>query len=200
MNQHICFCIKHISIYVCRQRNKTNAAKMPVQDKTMKKDQTQTSNVAITANQKPPVANNNKNQQNQPRQQPAQQQNDKKQKFANSNGKMGQNKFMNSNNNNNKRYANNADNQQAMKIYNNNNNTFSHHHNSNDNFNALANEKKTDKKFTGRCRLFVGNLPGDVSETEFRGLFTKYGEVGEAYLHPTSSFGFVKLVSFFFFC
>jgi splicing factor, proline- and glutamine-rich len=50
-----------------------------------------------------------------------------------------------------------------------------------------------EKKFTGRCRLFVGNLPSDVTENEFRELFAKYGEVGECFINTQKSFGFIKL-------
>jgi hypothetical protein len=50
-----------------------------------------------------------------------------------------------------------------------------------------------DRKFTGRCRLFVGNLPNDITEAEFKELFAKFGEVGEAFLNTQRSFGFVKL-------
>lgn len=50
-----------------------------------------------------------------------------------------------------------------------------------------------DKKFTGRCRLFVGNLPQDVSEREFKELFAKYGEIGECFVNSHKNFGFVKL-------
>ena len=50
-----------------------------------------------------------------------------------------------------------------------------------------------EKKFTGRCRLFVGNLPLDLSETEFKELFKKYGETGECFLNTQRSFGFIKL-------
>jgi non-POU domain-containing octamer-binding protein len=50
-----------------------------------------------------------------------------------------------------------------------------------------------EKKFTGRCRLFVGNLPSDITEKEFSELFTKFGDVGECFLNTQRSFGFVKL-------
>jgi proline- and glutamine-rich splicing factor len=50
-----------------------------------------------------------------------------------------------------------------------------------------------EKKFTGRCRLFVGNLPSDITEDEFKELFVKFGEVGECFMNTQRSFGFVKL-------
>jgi RNA recognition motif-containing protein len=64
-----------------------------------------------------------------------------------------------------------------------------------ENSNILVDDsKKNDKKFTGRCRLFVGNLPNDISETEFKEIFSKYGEIGEVFLNNARSFGFIKLV------
>lgn len=50
------------------------------------------------------------------------------------------------------------------------------------------------KKFTGRCRLFVGNLPNNFTEEQFRKLFENYGEVAEIFLNTAKGFGFVKLV------
>ncbi|XP_070568232.1 non-POU domain-containing octamer-binding protein-like isoform X2 [Ptychodera flava] len=53
--------------------------------------------------------------------------------------------------------------------------------------------KPAEKKFTGRCRLFVGNLTNDTTEDEFKEMFGKYGEVSEVYLNKDRGFGFVKL-------
>lgn len=56
-------------------------------------------------------------------------------------------------------------------------------------------ETKADpsKKFTGRCRLFIGNLPHNTSENKLKSLFTNYGEVGEVFLGPKSAFAFIKM-------
>lgn len=56
-------------------------------------------------------------------------------------------------------------------------------------------ETKADpnKKFTGRCRLFIGNLPHNTSEGKLRTLFETYGEVGEVFLGPKSAFAFIKM-------
>lgn len=51
------------------------------------------------------------------------------------------------------------------------------------------------KKFTQRSRLFVGNMPPDVTEDEFKTLFKKYGEISETFVHASKGFGFVRLVS-----
>lgn len=55
-------------------------------------------------------------------------------------------------------------------------------------------EPQAPKKFTGRCRLFVGNLPNDTNEDEFKSMFSPYGELSEVFVNPTRGFGFVKLV------
>lgn len=56
-------------------------------------------------------------------------------------------------------------------------------------------ETKADpnKKFTGRCRLFVGNLAHNTTEDRLRSLFETYGEVGEVFLGPKSAFAFIKM-------
>ncbi|XP_064471234.1 splicing factor, proline- and glutamine-rich-like [Ornithodoros turicata] len=48
------------------------------------------------------------------------------------------------------------------------------------------------KRHGARCRLFVGNLPLGLSETDFKNLFEQYGELVEVYLHPQKGFGFIK--------
>lgn len=49
------------------------------------------------------------------------------------------------------------------------------------------------KKFTGRCRLFVGNLPNEVKEAELKELFTPHGDISECYLSG-KGFAFLRLV------
>ena len=51
------------------------------------------------------------------------------------------------------------------------------------------------KKFTGRCRLFVGNIPSDTKEEDFREMFKEHGESSEIFLNPSRGFGFIRLVS-----
>ncbi|XP_042296887.1 splicing factor, proline- and glutamine-rich isoform X2 [Sceloporus undulatus] len=52
-----------------------------------------------------------------------------------------------------------------------------------------------EKTYTQRCRLFVGNLPADITEDEFKRLFSKYGEPGEVFINKGKGFGFIKLES-----
>jgi len=49
----------------------------------------------------------------------------------------------------------------------------------------------------GRSRLFIGNIPSDLTQEEFQALFGKYGELIEYYVNPSRGFGFVKLVCLF---
>ena len=53
-----------------------------------------------------------------------------------------------------------------------------------------------DKKFTGRCRLFVGNMPTDTSEEEFKKMFEEFGESTEVFLNAGRGFGFIRMVNF----
>lgn len=60
---------------------------------------------------------------------------------------------------------------------------------------AASSEKRPEKKFTGRCRLFVGNLPNDMTKEEFKKLFVPFGESSEHFLNSGRGFGFVRMVS-----
>ena len=55
-------------------------------------------------------------------------------------------------------------------------------------------EPREKRKFTGRCRLFVGNVTQDMTEEDFKEMFTPYGECGEIFLNGSKGFGFVRLV------
>ncbi|XP_076818502.1 uncharacterized protein LOC143464550 isoform X2 [Clavelina lepadiformis] len=50
-----------------------------------------------------------------------------------------------------------------------------------------------ERKFTQRSRLFIGNLPLDMTEEEFKKLFTSYGEIAETFVNKEKGFGFVRL-------
>lgn len=55
-------------------------------------------------------------------------------------------------------------------------------------------EKNEDeRKFTGRCRLFIANLPPNVTEDKLKNLFEQYGEVSEVFLGKQNAFAFVKM-------
>ncbi len=90
----------------------------------------------------------------------------------------------NHNNNNNTKYDN------SVKGENNKERSFS---NQSQQQQQQQQQYATEKKFTGRCRLFVGNLPVDITEQEFKDIFAKYGETGEIFLNAPRSFGFIKL-------
>ncbi|KAM3858578.1 splicing factor, proline- and glutamine-rich [Diretmus argenteus] len=55
--------------------------------------------------------------------------------------------------------------------------------------------KPGEKTYTQRCRLFIGNLPNDISDDEFKRLFAKYGEPSEVFINKGKGFGFIRLES-----
>ncbi|XP_026011185.1 splicing factor, proline- and glutamine-rich isoform X2 [Astatotilapia calliptera] len=55
--------------------------------------------------------------------------------------------------------------------------------------------KPGEKSYTQRCRLFVGNLPNDITEDDFRKMFAKYGEPTEVFINKGKGFGFIRLES-----
>ncbi|CAL1293833.1 unnamed protein product [Larinioides sclopetarius] len=59
--------------------------------------------------------------------------------------------------------------------------------------NLVSKEGVSAKKFTGRCRLFVGNLPTNITEEDFRKMFEQFGEIAEVFLQKQKGYGFVKL-------
>ncbi|XP_072119187.1 paraspeckle component 1-like isoform X6 [Mobula birostris] len=50
-----------------------------------------------------------------------------------------------------------------------------------------------EKTYTQRCRLFVGNLPTDIMEEDFKKLFWKYGDPSEVFINRDRGFGFIRL-------
>lgn len=48
-------------------------------------------------------------------------------------------------------------------------------------------------KFSGRNRLYIGNLSNDVNEEELKELFKPYGEISEAFINAEKSFAFIKV-------
>ncbi|KAM4560123.1 paraspeckle component 1 isoform 1-T1 [Odontesthes bonariensis] len=53
--------------------------------------------------------------------------------------------------------------------------------------------KPGEKTFTQRSRLFVGSLPLDLSEEEFKSMFAKYGSISEVFINRDRGFGFIRL-------
>ncbi|XP_054646600.1 paraspeckle component 1 isoform X2 [Dunckerocampus dactyliophorus] len=50
-----------------------------------------------------------------------------------------------------------------------------------------------EKTFTQRCRLFVANIPLDIPDEEFVGMFSKYGNTAEVFINRERGFGFIRL-------
>lgn len=54
-------------------------------------------------------------------------------------------------------------------------------------------ELPSEPKFSGRNRLYIGNLTSDVNEDELREMFKPYGEIGEIFANPEKNFAFLKV-------
>ncbi|XP_068156308.1 protein no-on-transient A isoform X2 [Drosophila tropicalis] len=50
-----------------------------------------------------------------------------------------------------------------------------------------------ETKFSGRNRLYVGNLTGDITDDELREMFKPYGEIGEIFSNLEKNFTFLKV-------
>lgn len=48
-------------------------------------------------------------------------------------------------------------------------------------------------KFSGRNRLYVGNLTNDITEDELKEMFKPYGEVAELFVNKEKNFAFLKM-------
>ena len=51
----------------------------------------------------------------------------------------------------------------------------------------------SEKQFSGRSRLYVGNLPPNITEDEVKELLKKFGEVSESFLNGEKHFAFLRL-------
>ncbi|XP_020290718.1 hrp65 protein-like [Pseudomyrmex gracilis] len=57
----------------------------------------------------------------------------------------------------------------------------------------LQPQDTTEKKFSSRNRLYIGNLTNDVTEEEIQTLFQKYGEISELFVNKEKNFAFLKM-------
>lgn len=53
--------------------------------------------------------------------------------------------------------------------------------------------REGEKKFSGRCRLFIANMNNNTTEEELRELFEEFGETGEVFVNKEKGFGFIRL-------
>ena len=58
----------------------------------------------------------------------------------------------------------------------------------------LAVRSFKEPKFSGRSRLYVGNLGNEIAEPDLKEYFSAYGEVAEVFLNKDKGFAFVRLV------
>ncbi|KAA0191839.1 hypothetical protein HAZT_HAZT005230, partial [Hyalella azteca] len=57
----------------------------------------------------------------------------------------------------------------------------------------LPPREDTIRKFSNHCRLWIGNLPLDITEDDVRELFKPYGEFDEVYFDKNKGFAFVRM-------
>ncbi|KAJ1531591.1 hypothetical protein ONE63_000263 [Megalurothrips usitatus] len=50
-----------------------------------------------------------------------------------------------------------------------------------------------EKKFSGKNRLYIGNLTNDVTEEEINALFQKFGETAELFVNKEKNFAFIRM-------
>ncbi|XP_072402282.1 protein no-on-transient A-like isoform X1 [Diabrotica undecimpunctata] len=51
----------------------------------------------------------------------------------------------------------------------------------------------TERKFSGRNRLYIGNIGSEVTEEDINELFKPYGETAEVFINKDKNFGFIKV-------
>ncbi|CAB3363781.1 Hypothetical predicted protein [Cloeon dipterum] len=54
-------------------------------------------------------------------------------------------------------------------------------------------EDSKEVKFSGHCRLYVGNITSDTSEDDIKNLFSPFGEPSEIFVNKEKNFAFVKM-------
>nr|XP_027194246.1 non-POU domain-containing octamer-binding protein-like isoform X2 [Dermatophagoides pteronyssinus] len=52
---------------------------------------------------------------------------------------------------------------------------------------------QSTQTFTGRCRLFVANLPSTATEEALRKLFSEFGQISEIFIGKGNQFAFIKM-------
>lgn len=61
----------------------------------------------------------------------------------------------------------------------------------------LPPQETAEKKFSGRNRLYIGNLTNDVTEEEIQAMFAQYGEISELFVNKEKNFAFLRMVNDF---
>ena len=55
--------------------------------------------------------------------------------------------------------------------------------------------EQPERRFNGRCRLYVGNLSPDVTEEKLREVVGQFGEIGELFFNCEKHFAFFRMES-----
>lgn len=58
----------------------------------------------------------------------------------------------------------------------------------------LPPKEEKEVKFSGHCRLYVGNITSDMSDEDVKNMFTPFGEPSEIFVNKDKNFAFVKMV------
>ena len=59
----------------------------------------------------------------------------------------------------------------------------------------LAPLETTEKKFSGRARLYIGNLTPDTTEEHLKEIMGQHGEVGEIFFNTEKHFAFLRMAT-----
>ncbi|KAF2879187.1 hypothetical protein ILUMI_26987 [Ignelater luminosus] len=51
----------------------------------------------------------------------------------------------------------------------------------------------SERRFSGRSRLYIGNIAAEVTEEELNDLFKQFGETNELFVNKEKNFGFIRL-------
>lgn len=57
----------------------------------------------------------------------------------------------------------------------------------------LDDEKVEETKFSGRCRLYIGNIGAEVTEEELTEMLQKFGEIHDLFYNNQKSFAFLRM-------
>ena len=61
----------------------------------------------------------------------------------------------------------------------------------------LPNLDNNGTKFSGRSRLYIGNLPNEVTEESLKEMMSVFGEVGEVFYNKEKKFAFLRMATKF---
>jgi len=51
----------------------------------------------------------------------------------------------------------------------------------------------SERRFSGRSRLYIGNIPHEMTEKKLKDMLTKFGDLGELFYNPEKHFAFLRM-------